>query len=172
MADEVKNDAVVEETQAPETTDTPAEEIKEEVTDTPASTSDETRDEGEEVEVPEKFAPIVEAVEKMTVLELNELVKLLEKKWGVTAAAVAVAAGGAAAGGEEEKSEFEVVLVSDGGSKIPVMKVVKELFGLGLKEAKELVESAPTTLKESVKKDDAEEMKAKLEEAGAKVELK
>ena len=123
------------------------------------------------VEVPAKFADIVTAVENMSVLELNELVKVIEAKWGVSASAVA--AGPAAAGaGEEEKSEFDVVLVSDGGSKIPVMKVVKELLGLGLKEAKEFVEGVPATLKEGVKAADAEEMKAKLEEAGAKVELK
>ncbi|MCI5050886.1 MAG: 50S ribosomal protein L7/L12 [Candidatus Pacebacteria bacterium] len=108
----------------------------------------------------------------MSVLELNELVKVIEAKWGVSAAAVAAAPAGGAAGGSEEKSEFDVVLASDGGAKIPVMKVVKELLGLGLKDAKELVEGVPATLKEGVPAADAEEMKAKLEEAGAKVELK
>lgn len=146
-------------------TDAPAEaaaEVKEE-----APVVEETND----VEVPAEFAAIVDAVEKMSVLELNALVKVIEAKWGVSAAAVA--AGPAVAGGAaEEKSEFDVVLESDGGAKIPVMKAVKELLGLGLKEAKELVESAPATLKEGVKAADAEEMKAKIEEAGGKVELK
>ncbi|MFT7557870.1 MAG: large subunit ribosomal protein L7/L12 [Planctomycetota bacterium] len=126
--------------------------------------------EGEEVEVPAEFKAIVEAVEKMTVLELNKLVKVFEKKFGVSAAAVAVA--GPAADAAEEQSEFSVVLVGDGGAKIPTMKVVKELLGLGLKEAKELVEGVPSVIKEGVKKEEAEEIKAKLEEAGAKVELK
>ena len=172
MSDEVtKTDEAVEETTAP------AEETKEETTPAPEEkeevANDTSSDEaGEEVEVPAKFAPIVGAVENMTVLELNELVKLIEKKWGVSAAAVAVAAGGAGDAGAEEKTEFDVVLVSDGGAKIPVMKAVKELLGLGLKEAKELVESVPATLKEGVKTADAEEMKAKIEEAGGKVELK
>lgn len=128
-------------------------------------------EETKEVEVPAKFADMIKAVEEMSVLELNELVKVIEAKWGVSASAVA-AGPAAAAGGDEEKSEFDVVLVSDGGAKIPVMKVVKELLGLGLKEAKELVEGLPATLKEGVKAADAEDMKAKLEEAGAKVELK
>ena len=127
-------------------------------------------DKGADVEVPAKFKDLVEQVENMSVLELNELVKLLEKKFGVSAAAVAVA--GPAAGAVEEKDEFTVELVSDGGAKIPVMKAVKELLGLGLKEAKELVESLPAVVKEGLKKDEAEAMKAKLEEAGAKVELK
>lgn len=137
-----------------------------------APAADDSADEGEEVEVPEQFKALVEQVENMSVLELNELVKVLEKKFGVSAAAVAVAGAGAAAGGAEEKDEFEVVLASDGGSKIPVMKAVKELLGLGLKEAKELVEGVPATLKTDVKKEEAEEMKAKIEEAGGKVELK
>ncbi|MCR4325644.1 MAG: 50S ribosomal protein L7/L12 [Patescibacteria group bacterium] len=116
---------------------------------------------------------MVEAVEKMTVLELNELVKVFEKKFGVSAAAVAVAgpaAGGAAAG--EEKSEFTVELTSVGEQKIAVIKVVKEVLGLGLKEAKDMVESAPAVLKEDVKKEDAEEWKKKIEDAGGKVTLK
>lgn len=124
------------------------------------------------VEVPAKFKSIVESIESMSVLDLHELVKLLEKKFGVSAvAAVAVAAGGAAAGGEE-KSDFTVVLTSDGGAKIPVMKVVKEALGLGLKEAKDMVDNLPATLKEGMKKEDAEALKKQLEEAGAKVELK
>ncbi len=168
MADEAnQNPAVEEEAQAPEAAQ---EEVKEE-TQVEEQTEESA---GEDIEIPEKYAPIIEAVEKMTVLELNELVKLIEKKWGVSAAAVAVAAGAGAAGsgGGDEKSEFDVVLVSDGGAKIPVMKVVKDLLGLGLKDAKELVESVPATLKEGVKKEEAEEMKAKIEEAGGKVELK
>lgn len=129
-------------------------------------------DAGEDVEVPAKFKDLVETVENMSVLELNELVKLLEKKFGVSAAAVAVAGGAGAEGGAEEKDEFTVELSSDGGAKIPVMKAVKEILGLGLKEAKELVEGVPAVLKEGVKKEEAEEMKAKIEEAGGKVELK
>ena len=130
----------------------------------------EVTEEVNEVEVPKEFAAIVDSVEKMSVLELNALVKVIEAKWGVSAtAAAAPAAAGADAG---EKSEFDVVLESDGGAKIPVMKAVKELLGLGLKEAKELVESAPATLKEGVKTEEAEEMKAKIEEAGGKVALK
>lgn len=115
---------------------------------------------------------IIEAVEKMTVLELNTLVKAIEEKWGVSAAAVAVAgpaAGGAAA---EEKSEFDVELTSMGDQKIAVIKVVKEALGLGLAEAKTLVESAPAMLKQAVKKEQAEEWKKKIEDAGGKVTLK
>lgn len=120
---------------------------------------------------------IIEAIESMTVLELSELVKALEEKFGVSAAApVAVAAAGAApaAGGEAaaEKTEFDVVLAEAGAEKIKVIKVVREITGLGLKEAKELVDGAPKPLKEGVSKEDAEGMKAKLEEVGAKVELK
>jgi large subunit ribosomal protein L7/L12 len=124
------------------------------------------------VVVPEKFAGIVKQIEEMSVLDLNELVKLFEVKFGVSAAAVAVAgpaAGGAAA---EEKTDFTVVLVADGGAKIPVMKEVKEALGLGLKEAKDLVDNLPATLKEGMKKEDAEALKAKIEAAGGKVELK
>jgi large subunit ribosomal protein L7/L12 len=114
---------------------------------------------------------IIEAVEKMTVLELNELVKAIEEKWGVSATAVAVA--GPAAGGEaaEEKSTFTVKLTDGGAQKIAVIKVVKEALALGLKEAKDLVDAAPSVLKEGVKKEDAEELKKKIEEAGGKVEL-
>lgn len=125
---------------------------------------------GADVEVPKEFKAIVDAVEKMTVLELHSLVKLLEAKWGVSAAAVAVA--GPAAAAAEEKTDFTVVLTSDGGAKIPVMKVVKEALGLGLKEAKDLVEAIPATLKEGMKKEDAESLKKQIEEAGGKVELK
>ena len=118
---------------------------------------------------------IMEAIEGMTVLELSELVKDMEEKFGVSAAApVAVAAAGGAAGGAaaEEKSEFDVVLASAGSSKINVIKAVRELTGLGLKEAKALVDGAPSPVKEKVSKADADAAKAKLEEAGATVELK
>lgn len=128
----------------------------------------------ETVEVPSKFKKLVEEIESMTVLELSELVKVLEKKFGVSAAAVAVAgpsAGGAAAE-EEGKSTFDVELSDAGASKIAVIKVVKEALALGLKEAKDLVDGAPNVLKQGMKKEDAEELKKKLEEAGAKVTLK
>jgi len=126
-----------------------------------------------EVEVPASLKDIVEKIEKMSVLELHQLVKIFEEKFGVSAQAVAVASGSAVAGEEaEEKSDFEIHLVSDGGAKIPVMKVVKEVFGLGLKEAKDLVDGIPSVLKTGVKKEDAETIKKQLEEAGAKVELK
>lgn len=119
---------------------------------------------------------IMQAIENMTVLELSELVKAMEEKFGVSAAApVAVAAAGApAAGGaaEEEKSEFDVVLASAGEKKINVIKVVREVTGLGLKEAKALVDGAPAPVKEGISKADADALKAKLEEAGATVELK
>jgi len=115
---------------------------------------------------------IIEAVEKMTIVELNTLVKAIEEKWGVSAAAVAVAGPAAGAGAAEEKSEFNVELTSAGEQKIAVIKVVKEALGLGLKEAKDLVESAPAMLKTDVKKEDAEAWKKKIEEAGGKVTLK
>lgn len=114
---------------------------------------------------------IIEAVEKMTILELNTLVKAIEEKWGVSAAAVAVA-GPATGAAAEEKTEFGVELTSAGEQKIAVIKVVKEALGLGLKEAKDLVESAPAMLKTDVKKEDAEAWKKKIEEAGGKVTLK
>ncbi len=125
-----------------------------------------------EVEVPAKFKSVVSAIEEMSVLDLNELVKLFEKKFGVSAAAVAVAGGAAAGEAAEEKTEFNVELTSFGEAKIPVMKVVKEVLGLGLKEAKELVEAAPTVVKEGMKKEDAEALKKQIEEAGGKAELK
>jgi large subunit ribosomal protein L7/L12 len=114
---------------------------------------------------------IIDAVEKMTVLELNTLVKAIEEKWGVSATAVA-AAGPAAAAAGEEKTEFTVELTSAGEQKIAVIKVVKEALGLGLKEAKDLVEAAPSVLKADVKKEDAEAWKKKIEDAGGKVTLK
>ncbi len=118
---------------------------------------------------------IIAAVESMTVLELADLVKAMEEKFGVSAAApVAVVAGGAgAAAAEEEKTEFDVVLADAGSEKIKVIKVVREVVsGLGLKEAKEIVESAPKTLKEAVSKEEAEQIKAKFAEVGAKIEIK
>jgi len=129
-------------------------------------------DSSADVEVPKKFKALVEQVESMTVLELNELVKLLEKKFGVSAAVVAVAGPAGEAGAVEEKSEFTVELTSIGDAKIQVIKAVKEVLGLGLKEAKDLVESAPAVLKEGVKKAEAEEWQQKIQEAGGTVELK
>ncbi len=123
----------------------------------------------------EKVTNLIEEVKALTVLELSELVKALEEEFGVSAAApaaVAVAAPAAAAPAAEEKTEFDVVLKSGGANKINVIKVVKEVTGLGLKEAKALVDEAPKTVKEGVSKDDAEALKAKLVEAGAEVELK
>ena len=124
----------------------------------------------------EKIAQLIEEVKVLSVLELSELVHALEEEFGVSAAApVAVAAApaaGAAAPAAEEKTEFDVVLAEVGANKINVIKVVRELTGLGLKEAKDLVDGAPKAIKEGVGKDEAEEMKKKLEEAGAKVELK
>ena len=120
----------------------------------------------------EKF---IEEIKSMTVLELSELVKAIEEEFGVSAAApvMVAAAGGAAAGAAaEEKSEFDVILADAGASKLGVVKVVKEITGLGLKEAKELVDGAPKTIKEAVAKEEAEKIKAQLEEAGAVVEIK
>ncbi|XEC94633.1 50S ribosomal protein L7/L12 [Paenibacillus tarimensis] len=116
---------------------------------------------------------ILEAIKGMNVLELNDLVKAIEEEFGVTAAApVAVVGGGAAAEAAAEQSEFDVILASPGGSKINVIKVVREITGLGLKEAKDLVDGAPKPIKEKVAKEEAEAVKAKLEEAGATVEVK
>ena len=122
----------------------------------------------------EKITAMIEEVKALTVLELSELVKALEEEFGVSAAAMAApAAGGAAAEAAEEKTSFDVVLTGfDAAAKIKVIKAVREITGLGLAEAKGVVEGAPKTLKEAVSKDEAEEMKKKLEEAGAKVELK
>ena len=114
---------------------------------------------------------MIEEIKKLTVVELNDLVKAIEEEFGVSAVAVAAPAAGAAAGAAEEKSSFNVVLKEAGANKIQVIKVVKDLLGLGLKDAKDLVDGAPKTLKEDVAKDAAEDMKAKLTEAGATVEL-
>lgn len=117
---------------------------------------------------------IIEAIKGMTVLELNELVKSCEEEFGVSAAAPVAAAGAGAAAGAaaEEKSEFDIVLAEAGANKIKVIKAVREITGLGLKDAKEIVDGAPKTIKEGVAKEEAEEIKAKIEETGAKVELK
>ncbi|MBQ7624635.1 MAG: 50S ribosomal protein L7/L12 [Clostridia bacterium] len=123
----------------------------------------------------EKVTKVIDEVKELTVLELSELVKALEEEFGVSAAApVAVAAGGAApaAAAAEEKTEFTPVLAEVGANKIAVIKVVREITGLGLKEAKDLVDGAPKPVKENVSKDECESIKAKLEEAGAKVEVK
>ena len=119
------------------------------------------------------IAKFVEEIKGLTVMELADLVKAIEEEFGVSAAAPVMVAGPAAgAAADEEKSEFDVVLAEAGASKMGVIKLVKEITGLGLKEAKELVDNAPKTVKEGLSKAEAEEMKAKLEEAGAKVELK
>ncbi|PWM07921.1 MAG: 50S ribosomal protein L7/L12 [Clostridiales bacterium] len=117
---------------------------------------------------------ILAAIDELTVIELNDLVKAAEEKYGVSAAAgvAVVAAGGPAAGAAEEKTDFDVELTEVGAEKIKVIKVVREVTGLGLKEAKEVVDGAPKVIKEAVAKEDAEAMKAKLEEVGAKVTLK
>ncbi len=156
MSDEVTQEGAVEEAKAEETA-------------APAAPVAETA----EVEVPAKFKKLVEEIEAMTVLELSELVKVFEKKFGVSAAAVAVAgpaAGGAAA--DEGKSTMNVELTDGGAAKIQVIKVVKEALGLGLKEAKDLVDGVPSMLKENASKEDAEDLKKKIEEAGGKVTFK
>ncbi len=176
MSDEKETKDVAAEETTEETTaeaaapaeETPAEETKEEATEEPAAESDVD----ESVEVPEEFKALVEQVEKMTVLELHELVKVLEKRFGVSASAVAVAGPAADGAAAEEQSEFAVELADAGGQKIAVIKAVKEVLGLGLKEAKDAVDGAPQVLKEGMKKEDAEAFKAKLEEAGATVNLK
>ncbi len=124
------------------------------------------------VEVPAKFKDLVSKIEEMSVIELHELVKVLEEKFGVSAAAVASAGPAVAGEAVEEKSSFTVELTAAGEQKIAVMKVVKEVLALGLKEAKDLVDGAPSVLKEGMKKEEADEFKKKLEEAGAKVTLK
>lgn len=130
--------------------------------------------EEKKVEVPAKFKDIVESIEKMSVLDLSELVGLLEDKFGVSASAPVAVAAAPVAGvaAVEEKTEFSVELKSAGEQKIQVIKAVRELTGLGLKEAKDMVDGAPKVIKEKIKKEEAEEMKKKLTEAGAVVELK
>ncbi len=169
--EEVKEEAKAEESKPAEA---PAEEAKvDEKKEKEEAPVEETKEEaGEDVEVPEKFKALVEGIETMSVLDLHELVKLLEKKFGVSAAAIAVAGAAGGAEAEEEKTSFDVELSSMGESKIQVIKAVKAALGLGLKEAKDLVEAAPTMLKEGMKKEEAEELKKAIEEAGGKVELK
>ena len=137
----------------------------------PLEAGTESSEDSNGVEVPEKFKALVEQVETMSVLELHELVKVLEKKFDVSAAAVAVAAPGAAAGGDDEQDAFTVTLKDVGAQKIQVIKAVKELLGLGLKEAKDLVDGAPAELKKDVKKEEAEEIAAKIKEAGGTAEI-
>lgn len=134
--------------------------------------------EEKKIEVPSKFKDIVEKIESMSVLDLSELVKILEDKFGVSSApmmmagAMGPATGAEAASGEEAKDSFTVVLKAGGDQKIQVIKVIREVLGLGLKEAKDLVDAAPKPVKEGAKKEEAEELKKKLEEAGATVEVK
>ncbi len=120
----------------------------------------------------EKITAMIEEIKSLSVLELNDLVKALEEEFGVSAAAMAAPAAAAAAPVEEEKTEFDVVLAEYGAEKIKVIKVVREITGLGLADAKAFVESAPKTIKEGIGKDEAEELKKKLEDVGAKIELK
>ena len=123
----------------------------------------------------EKITNILEEIKSLTILELNDLVKAVEEEFGVSAAApvgVVAAAGGAAAPAAEEKTEFDVILASFGSNKLGVIKAVREITGLGLKDAKDMVEGAPKTVKEGVSKDEAEKVKAALTEAGATVEIK
>ncbi|MBU3668649.1 MAG: 50S ribosomal protein L7/L12 [Candidatus Taylorbacteria bacterium] len=126
----------------------------------------------EVIETPAQFKTVVETIEKMSVIELHELVKFLEKKFGVSAAAVAVAGPAAAGPAAEEKTSFNVHLADAGANKIAIIKVVKEVLGLGLKEAKDLVDAAPSVLKEGLKKEEADALKKQIEEAGGKVEIK
>jgi len=155
-----------------------AEEKKEEKAVEENKDTAEKGEDKKEVEVPKKFQDLVKQIEELSVLELSELVKVLEEKFGVSAAApammAAMPAGGATGDGEaeEEKSEFDVELVAAGDAKIAVIKIVREVTGQGLKDAKDIVDAAPKVLKEKVPKAEAEELKKKLEEAGATVDLK
>jgi len=150
----------------------------EEATEAAAPAAEEKKEETKDVEVPAKFKSLVEEIEKMSVLDLAELVSILEDKFGVSAAAPAMmmaaapGAGGDAAGGAEEKTEFTVELTDAGSSKIAVIKAVKAATGLGLADAKALVDGAPKAVKENVPKAEAEELKKSIEEAGGKAELK
>lgn len=137
--------------------------------------TEEATEDKKEVEIPKKFEKIVKEIEEMSVLDLSELVTILEDKFGVSAAAPVAMAAAPGAGGEEaaeEKSEFDVELTAVGDSKINVIKAVKAITGLGLKEAKDIVDGAPKVVKAGASKDDAKDMKGKLEEAGATVTLK
>ena len=174
MTEDKTKDAAVEAEAKEE--ETPAvEEVKTEDTAPVEEKKEETKEEAAEEpkEVPAEYKEMVEKIEGMTVLELNGLVKAIEERFGVSATAVAAAGGAGDAGaGAEEKDSFDVTLTSFGDKKIAVIKVVKEILGLGLKEAKDLVEGAPTSLKSEVKAEEANEWKTKLEEAGATVDLK
>lgn len=151
------------------------EEKKEEVVEAQVKETPTEEKKEKPVEVPSKFKAFVEQVEQMSVLELNELVKVFEKRFDVSAQAVVVAASGAGDAGDssgEEQSLFTVELKDAGSQKIAIIKVVKEILGLGLKDAKDIVDGIPTVLKERVKKEEAEEIKAKVEGAGGSAELK
>lgn len=151
-----------------------AETQKDTTAETKAEVKHEEKTETKSAATPSKFKTIVEGIEKMSVLDLHELVKHLEEKFGVSAQAVAMAApaGGAAAGGAEEKSTMNVELTDAGATKIAVIKVVKEALALGLKEAKDIVDAAPSMLKTDMKKEDAEALKKAIEGAGGKVTFK
>jgi large subunit ribosomal protein L7/L12 len=162
-----------------ETAEAPAEAEKAEVDPSRqgGAEADPSRKGGAEVEVPEKFKSLVESIGNLSALELSELVKVLEGKFGVSASAPMMMAGAAAgagdaAGGAEEKDSYNLELVEAGGNKIAVIKVVREITGKGLKDAKDMVDAAPTMLKEGVPTKEAEELKAKIEEAGGKANLK
>ncbi len=172
MAEETNNEQTAEEV-TPEVTETAAEETKTEAPAEAAAPAEEKKKEVDASKLSANATKVLDMVSEMTVLELAELVKVLEDKFGVSAAPVAVAGAAAAGPAEaaEEKSSYNVNLVEAGANKIGVIKAVREVTDLGLKEAKDLVEAAPKMVKEGVKKEQAEEMKAKLEEAGAKVEL-
>ncbi len=188
MADEQKNDAPQSasaeatadkgEKKEEATAKAPVEETKtEELKAKEVAPVDDAGDDSAEVEVPEKFKSLVEEIEKMSVLDLAELVKILEKKFGVSAAAPAMAMAAMPGAGEgsaqaEEKTSFDVELSEAGSNKIAVIKAVRAITEIGLKDAKDLVDGAPKVVKEGVKKEEAEEIKKQLEEAGAKVVLK
>jgi large subunit ribosomal protein L7/L12 len=184
MTDEVKKDAKPEavdnsatdsaqaEAPAEETTAPAAEEAKVEEKKEEAPAKEEPKEEEKEVEMNAEQKKFIDQIEKMTVLELHQLVKVMEKKFDVSAQAVAVAGPAAAGEAAEEQDAFTVELTDAGASKIGVIKAVKNALGLGLKEAKDLVDGAPSELKAGVKKEEAEELKAAIEEAGGSVELK
>ena len=177
MSEEIKKDQKIEEAKPEAPKVEPKVEEKKEVPKEAPKEEEKPTEEEKEVEVPAKFKDLVKTIEEMSVLELSELVKVLEEKFGVSAAApVAVAAAGGAGAGEEaaaeEKSSFNVELTEMGGNKIAVIKAVRAVTSIGLKDAKDLVEAAPKVVKEGVAKEEAETMKKTLEEAGAKVTLK
>lgn len=183
MAEEQKEEQEEQTPEAATQDETPADSAPASASDDQSSSTDDSAKKDnkdnaeEEVEVPEKFKALVEEIEKMSVLDLSELVKVLEKKFGVSAAAPAVAvaatpAGDGGEGGSAEKDSYDIELTAVGDNKIGVIKVIREITGQGLKEAKDMVEGAPVIVKEGVKKEEAEEIKKKLTEAGAQVTLK